>query len=213
MARGCPAGLQIQAFDQTENLEQVRSALTALASESHDRKTVVIDSADVLEIEIHRQACKDHRWESVETPGYGRGYVEIDKYWLDILAALDYLRRQRGMIVVVLAHSAIETVSDPRAPAYSSYTLRLHKRARALIQDRADLIGFLAQDVHVTSEEQGFNKKRNRADGGSTRWLHVEARPAFTAKNRFNMPAKLQISKNLSYGEVFSPYFPAPQGK
>ena len=56
-----------------------------------------------------------------------------------LLAGLDWLRRKRGMMVVLLGHSAIETVNDPRAPSYTSYQLRLHKRARALIQDWADV--------------------------------------------------------------------------
>jgi hypothetical protein len=210
---GCPAGLEFQTFGLLETLEAVRNALSALATEEHDRRTLVIDNLDPLEILIHQQACRDNGWASIESSGYGRGYVEVGSYWLDILSAVDYLRRQRGMIVVLLAHSAIETISDPRTPAYTSYQLRIHKRARGLVQDRADVIGFLAHDIHVTSEEQGFNKKRTRADGGSNRWLHLEARPSFTAKNRYGMPAKSQIARNLDYDAVFAPYFPGPRGE
>ena len=144
---------------------------------------------------------------SIESPGYGKGYVVTDNWWLDILKGLDYLRRQHGMIIVLLAHSAIETINDPRAASYTSYQLRLHKRARGLVQDWCDAIGFLAPDLHVQSEEVGFGKKRNRADGGSQRWLHFEARPSFVAKNRYDLPAKMPVPKDFSYGAL-APYLP-----
>ena len=77
------------------------------------------------------------------------------------------------MTIVLIAHSEIATVNDPRVASYTSYQLRLHKRARALVEDSADLIGFLATDVIIKNEQGGFGKTRARADGGSTRWLHT----------------------------------------
>ena len=79
------------------------------------------------------------------------------------------------------------------------------------MQDWCDAIGFLAPDLHVKEDDAGFGKKRARADGGSQRWLHWEARPAFTAKNRYGLPAKMPIDKDFSYGRSPS-YFPAAAG-
>ena len=123
---------------------------------------------------IWRDLCGSQGWASIETPGYGKGYVAADNWWRDVLNGLEYLRRERGMTVVLLAHSAIETINDPRATSYTSYQLRLHKRARGLVQDWCDAIGFLAPDLHVKEDDAGFGKKRARADGGSQRWLHWE---------------------------------------
>lgn len=89
-----------------------------------------------------------------------KGYIVADRWWRDLISALDWLRRERGMNVVLLAHSAIETINDPRAPTYTSYQLRLHKRARGLIADEMDLIAFLSTEVHVVSEDLGFSKTR-----------------------------------------------------
>jgi hypothetical protein len=74
-----------------------------------------------------------------------------------------------------------------------------------------DAIGFLAPDLNIQSEDVGFNKKRARADGGSSRWLHFEARPSFVAKNRYGLPAKMMVPQNFDYGTTFAPYFPQPQ--
>ena len=205
---GCPSKLTINTFGMLDSYKAVREALSFLASEPHDCRTVIIDSLDAFEAMIWRDACASQGWASIETPGYGKGYVIVDSWWLDILAGLDFLRRERGMTIVLLAHSAIETVNDPRVASYTSYQLRIHKRARGLIQDWCDLIAFLTLDLNITSEDTGFGKKRNRADGGSMRWLHCEARPSFVAKNRFGLPVKLMVPLDFNYDAVLAPYFP-----
>jgi hypothetical protein len=207
---GCPAGISIATFGFLDSYAHVRDALSALATEPHDFKTLVIDSLDPLEAAIWRDVCATQGWASIETPGYGKGYVVVDKWWQDFLLALDFLR-QRGMLTVLLAHSAIERIDDPRVASYTSYQLRIHRRARGLIQDQMDAIGFLAPDLNIQSEDVGFNKKRTRADGGSTRWLHFEGRPSFVAKNRYGLPAKMMIPSDFDYDATLAPYFPQPQ--
>jgi hypothetical protein len=193
------------------SFNEVRAVLTALATEDHQFCTVVIDALDALEGQIWRDVCAAQAWASIESRGYGKGYVAADPWWLDLLAGLEHLRRERNMLVVLLAHSAIETINDPRTASYTSYQLRLHKRARGLVQDWCDTIGFLAPDLHVQTEDAGFGRKRARADGGSQRWLHLEARPSFVAKNRYGMPAKLPVPKDFSF-EALASYFPALPG-
>jgi hypothetical protein len=205
---GKPAGLKISTFGLLPTYADVREALAALGNEPHDFRTAVVDSADKIEALIWADVCEANKWPSIEAPGYGRGYVIADRWWRDFLAGLDWLRRQRGMTIVLLAHSSVETVNDPRAPAYTSYQLRLHKRARGLIADEMDLIAFLATDISVVSDDAGFNKKRNRADGGSARWLHFESRPAFLAKSRFELPAKMLCRKDFDVSSALAPIFP-----
>jgi hypothetical protein len=205
---GTPAGLKLSTFGLLSTYAEVRDALAALGNEPHVFKTVVLDSLDKLEGLIWADVCITNNWPSIEAPGYGKGYVIADKWWRDFLAALDWLRRERGMIIVLLAHSAIETINDPRAPTYTSYQLRLHKRARGLIADEMDLIAFLATDVAVVSEEVGFNRKRSRGQGGPARWLHTEGRPAFVAKSRFELPAKIPCSKDFDVGTALASIFP-----
>ena len=115
------------------------------------------------------------------------------------------------MTIVLLAHCEIATVNDPRATSYTSYQLRLHKRARALVEDSADLVGFLAIDVVIKNEQSSFGKTRARADGGSTRWLHSEGRPAFIAKNRFGMPERILIPQRFDFATTLGKFFPQPQ--
>jgi hypothetical protein len=182
-------------------------AITALGREQHSFQTVVVDSRDALEPLIWAATCADNNWQSIESVSYGKGYVEADRQWHDLLDGLDWLRRNRGMMIVLIAHSAVETVNDPRAPGYTSYQLRLHKRGRALAQDWADAIGFLSTELVISTEDQGF-KKRTRADGGSARYIHWEGKPAFTAKNRYALPAKMLVAKDFDFSKQLTPYFP-----
>src|SRR5262249_17842479 len=157
----------ISTFGILTEFAGVTNAISALGGD-HEFRTVVLDSVDALEALIWNAVCAARGWQSIESAGYGKGYVEADKWWHDVLDGLDCLRRMHGMIIVLLAHSAIETVNDPRAPSYTSYQLRVHKRARSLVQDWCDAIGFLGQDLVIQTEDAGFGKKRARGDGGST---------------------------------------------
>jgi hypothetical protein len=204
---GCPAGLEIATFGVLAKYDDVIGAITALGNERHNYQTVVIDSLDALESLVWNATCVDNNWKSIEAVGYGRGYVEADRQWQNLLDGLDWLRRSRNMTVVLIAHSAVETVNDPRAPSYTSYQLRLHKRGRALSQDWADGIGFLSTELVIQTEDQGF-KKRTRADGSSARYLHWEGKPAFTAKNRYALPAKMLVPKDFDFDKELAPFFP-----
>jgi hypothetical protein len=80
-----------------------------------------------------------------------------------------------------------------------------------LVEDNADLIGFLATDIIIKNEQGGFGKTRARADGGNARWLYCDPRPAFTSKNRFGMPERIQIPLNFDYPTMLGKFFPTPQ--
>jgi hypothetical protein len=206
---GTPGGLELASFGALNDRAAVREAIAALGNEPHGYRTFVLDSIDALEPLVWSAVCREHNWPSIETPGYGRGFVEADAIWRDLLAGFDWLRRTRGMFVVLIAHSAIETINDPRAPSYTAYQLRVHRRARGLLQDWADVIAFLATDVVVKNEDAGFGKKRARADGGALRHLHFEARPAFTAKNRYGLPAKMPIPLDFNFASKLAPLLPS----
>ena len=208
---GCPSGLEIETFGLCESLVDVIEAIKHLGKESHDYQTAIVDSLDKLEPLILAALCAERGYTSIESPGYGKGWVEADTLWLDFLRGCDWLRRSRNMTIVLIAHSEIVTVNDPRVTSYTSYQLRLHKRARALVEDSADLIGFLATDVIIKSEQGGFGRTRTRADGGSTRWLHCEGRPAFVAKNRYGMPDRIRIPEQFDFASTLGKFFPQPQ--
>lgn len=204
---GTPSDLEITSFGKIDDYEQVLDALGALMTEEHDYQTVVIDSLDKLQPMVWAALCTRNKWDSIETPGYGKGYTEADYLWQDIVAACNALRRERGMSIVFIAHSDIERFDDPAAASYSRHQPRLHKRARAVIEDDVDGILFLNREATIKTEDQGFNKKRAHAEGGSQIFIYTEGRPAYVAKNRYSMAPKIPFAKGQGF-DALARYFP-----
>lgn len=204
---GTPSDIEINSFGLLTSYEQIVESICALYQEAHGYQTVVIDSIDKLEPLVWAATCKANNWADIEAPGYGKGYVAADAFWRLILEGFADLRRDRGMNVVMIAHSVVERFDDPRSASYSRYDIRLHKRAQALIEDDADLIVFINQDATVKEEKLGFNKTRTHAEGGIQRWLYVEGRPSLNAKNRYGMAGKYLYTKGKGY-DVLAPFFP-----
>jgi len=207
---GTPKGLKLQSFGRLLSYDQVMDAIGALYSEDHDRQSVVLDSLDKLEPLVWRKVCEENNWHNIEAPGYGKGYVAADHYWTEIIEGMNALRRDKRMNIIYIAHSTIENVNDPMTAAYSRYDIRLHKRAVALFQDEVDAILFLNQDVTIKQDDPKANSgtgARKRADGGGNRWIYAAPRPAFVAKNRYDIPDKLMYTKGKGYDEL-AKYFP-----
>ena len=75
---------------------------------------------------------------------------------------------------------------------------KLHRRARSLIMDACDFVGFLGEDLRTLVDDND----RVRASAGPMRYLHLEGSPAFAAKTRFAMPAKIAIPHDFSFATL-----------
>lgn len=174
--------------------------LHTLATAEHEYKTVVVDSVDWLERLIWDRVCNDHGVNSIDKAagGYGKGYTAAMNYWKQFIGSLDYLREERGMIVVLIAHSAIENFNDPEGIAYDRYTPRLHKIPNDYLREWVDATLFACRVVRVQKEESGFNKTRGIATAigkaGGDRVLRTVGGPACVAKNRYSISDDLPLS-------------------
>jgi hypothetical protein len=204
---GTPGDIELTTFGRLDTFESVMDALGTLYSEPHDRQTLVIDSLDKLEPMVWAKTCEVNRWESIGSPGYGRGYLAADWQWREILDAANALRRDRAMGVVFIAHSHVVSAPDPITVEYQRFDIRLQKRALALFQDEVDAILFLNQDVTIVADDPKDKDSRVRGSGGGNRWIHAAPRPAFVAKNRYGVPDKVQFKRGEGYAAL-APYFP-----
>jgi hypothetical protein len=186
---------------------QFEEAIELLYGGEHDFRTVVVDSLDWLEPIIWAEACRRNKWASIEDPGYGKGYVEADVVWRHFLKGMNNLRDHRNMTVIYLAHEEIRTFADPERDSYDRYRLRLHKRAADMVVENADVVGFMNYVTMIRKEKGGFNKATAKAEGSGQRTLHLGERPAFTAKNRFDMPDTVLINPGAGYAAL-APFLP-----
>lgn len=210
---GTPSDLEVQSFGKINSYDEVMEAIAALYTEPHKGRTVVLDSLDKLEPLVWKKCCDDNQWQNIETPGYGKGYVTADQYWRDMLEGMNALRRDKNMGIVYISHSSIETVNDPMTASYSRYDIRLHKRAVGIFQDEVDAIFFINQDITLKQNDPKAKAgpgMRVRADGGGNRFIHATPRPAYVAKNRYNIPDKIQYEKGKGF-IALAEYFPKPK--
>lgn len=192
------------------SFSEVMEALTSLATDDHPFKTVVIDSITRLEPLIWAALCQQQKWQNIEDAGYGKGYIMADAFWQDFLAACGYLRNVKGMTVVMIAHETVTTFKDPTTDSYDRYTMRLHKRAEAMVRELSDVVGFFNQITTIRRESKAFGKKDDyvaKGSGSGVRALNLQPRPAFDAKSRFHMPDQIIINPGQGYAAL-APYLP-----
>lgn len=179
------------AFPLCKSLDDVYSAIGTLLNEEHKFETVFVDSLDWLEPLLHAHVCAAHKWDNIESPGYGKGYVAAADEWRNLLAGLEALRQQKNMAVILIAHDKIKRFESPLHEGYDQYVLKLHDRAAALVQEWVDVIGWANYQVVTTQSDAGFGNKETKARTTGKRILHVEPHPAHMGGNRFglkNMP-------------------------
>jgi hypothetical protein len=201
LERGLPRGVTVDAVDGVGTYEHVIESLRELIRDPRGYQTLIVDTIDNLEPLLLENVCLKHGWKNIESPSYGKGFVIADQEWQRFIRGLTALRDKHGMTIVLVAHSTIERFDDPRAPSYTAYWPKLHKRARHLILDACDVVGFLAEELHVATSDSGF-RERTRAVSNNQRFLFVEGCPAFVAKNRYGMPPKIPIPADFNIGEL-----------
>lgn len=201
-------------FPLAKSLDDVLAALGELAVEQHDYETVAIDSLDWLELLIWEHVCKQYGATSIEKVdgGYGKGYIYALSHWREIVERLTTLRDQRGMMILLIAHSKIERFEDPEEPAYDRYSPRLNKHAAALMTEWCDGVFFATRKIVTKSETGAFNRTRTKAaavgkDGGE-RILRCIGGPSCVAKNRYNLPAELPLDWQVLSTHLFNSLSP-----
>ena len=179
--------------------------------EEHNFKTFILDSLDWLEPLVHQATCQNLQVKNIEDVGYGKGYIHADDLWREIMAGLDSLRHTKGMTIVCIAHSEIKNHTPPDGDPFDRYQMRIHKRPFALWQEWADMVLFCNYKRHLV--KQGNSNDKKRAEGSGERVIYTQERPAFLAKNRWNLPEEIFIGKDQSWFAFHDALANATNGK
>lgn len=204
--------LDIASMGKTESFGELMDQIGMLYEKEHDFETVVLDSVTALQPLIwaetgERGDDKGNKKKRIEDFGYGKGYVYALGVWQEVLDGLNALRRDKGMTIVLIAHSKIERFDDPETVGYSRYDIDLHDKARDFLKREVDVVLLLKPDVTIKTEESGFNKQRARADGGRSVWMHATSRPAYAAGNRYGLPEKTLYEPGKGF-DALAAHFP-----
>jgi adenylate kinase family enzyme len=161
---------------------------------NHDFKTLVIDSVEALESLIHQKVCSDHQVSGIESVGFGKGYVYSRECMESVMQTLGRIRDQKGMNIILVAHSVTKTHNDPNENvSYDRYILRANDKLASIVKDYSDSIFFLTYKVDTVKIK---DKEKVKAYGDGGRILYTEWRPGFDAKSRY--PLDFEIEFELS---------------
>lgn len=186
------SNLDVARFQAPKKFSDVLAAISELTNESHEYKTLVIDSLDWLEPIVWETVCADGGWKSIEDAGYGKGYVLALNKWLEMIKSLNHLRDVKKMNIVLIAHSQIKVFNDPSQPqSYDRYQLKLNDKAAALFREAVDVVLFATYETFVKKDGAAAKAK---AFGDGKRVVFTERRPSFDAKNRMGLPFELPLS-------------------
>lgn len=199
--------LDVPHFEQPESFADVLNAVAELHRENHEYRALGIDTVDKIEPLIWAEACArgstDRKTLSnIEDFGYGKGYVYADPYWIQLFQALDVLRRDRKMTIVVVSHNERRTVEDPQIGPHDRIAPKLHKRANALMQEWADVVGFLEMEKTAVEKPGKQGRATRTALMTGSRMLHLEDFGTFVAKNRYGLPPTIEIPKEHPYAAL-----------
>lgn len=196
------------AFPLASSFEEVMEALASLGNEQHQFGTIVIDSVDWLEGLIHKKVVKDCNVANLGDIPYGKGFIAAMDHWGDYISAINWLRNEKKMTIVQIAHSQIKKYQNPETDPYDMFQIKLHEKAAAKLMEHSDAVLFVNYQIGIKKGAQGFNGPRIRAVGGTERIIYTEARAAFQAKNRYNLPPEISFTKDGAAWGVLAEHVP-----
>lgn len=196
-------------FPLAKSSRDVFDAIEALATQEHDRKTLVIDSVTQFEKIVTREILDDEPNPKAKSlaaahGGYGKAYGLLDKRHQELREACDYLVEDVGMNVVFLAHATTEDVEPPDADKYSRYTIALHKNRQIDCAhhyvNNADLVAF----IRLVTSLRGSDGSRKRALSDGSREIIAFPVASNVSKSRFGITEPIPFA--LADGNPFDDY-------
>ncbi|CAB4151911.1 AAA domain containing protein [uncultured Caudovirales phage] len=183
--------LQVDHFPLAKKAGDVLDAIGSLITEDHGFGTVVLDSVDWLDNMIWADVESTH---DAKDLAYGKGAMIVADRWREVLAGLNTLRNDKGMVVILIAHTQIKRFDSPEVEPYDRYQPKLQERSNAILREWADAVFFANYKTIVKKDDVGFNKTTNRGISTGERLLFTSERPAYMAKNRYNLKESLPMS-------------------
>lgn len=187
----------------TDDYMVVKQMLKELEEADHPFKTLVVDSADVLENLIKKWVVATQgnpAWKDVADIPFGRGYPLLLTETRRLIEQFEKLRVKKGMNLVFICHSEVKKMQPPVGNEYTYIAPSLYAKTTQgdstlkIYSDYVDIIGYCTFKTIVQQTSTGFGS-RGQAIGTGERILHLDAaNPAYIAGSRYPMPAEIPFS-------------------
>lgn len=178
--------IQCDSFPVAHKFSDVTGNLTALKTEKHDYKTVVIDTVDWLEKIIWGEICAEYGVKDINSvgKGYGKGYALALTWWEKIRIACQELH-EKGMAVVFISHTQTTPIRTPEnEEPVLQYSPKINAKAKDLICEWCDAVLFIARR---------FGSIKGEKAGGEL-VFKTKSTETFYAKSRYDLPELIPLS-------------------
>lgn len=201
---GSTAFLDVARFDAPQSWNMLFQEVQYVIDNPDCCKTLVIDTADWAEKLCIEDILAKNHWDSIESPGYGKGYVYVKESFGKLLNKLSDVVG-KGVNVVLTAHTQMRKFEQPdELGAYDRWELKLSRQTAPLVKEWADMLLFANYKTMVINvDNQGAAKGKNKARGGK-RVLYTSHHPCWDAKNRCGMPEELPMEYDAIKPYIYS---------
>jgi len=184
------------AVDQTpvsKTWDEFLANIRSVATEKHPYKTLVIDTlngaAQLAAQHVCRKLFKED-WGPKGFASFGQGWSATSEEMRAIIDPLDACR-ERGMWVLMLAHTGLQSVKNPLEGDFSKYTPDVDRKIWARFHGWADIILRADYEYTVLRNDNG----KAKAVGTSTRVLRAAGSAAEDAGCRvgYDLPPTLPL--------------------
>lgn len=194
-----------------------------LISTDHGYSTLVIDSITTLDNLLGSEiALRDGVGTVADASGgFHKGFAEVASWHADFVYKCEQLRAVKKMAVVFLAHTGIKKMRNrPDAAAdYSIFSLDMDNQALSVYVSQSDAVLYLEKEEFVTGQEtnrKGQTTKFGRVTQTGVRKLITTGDGMVgyvNAKNRYNMPAEIQVDMGTNPITQYIKFFNQNEGE
>ena len=188
------AGIAVDQTSPAKTWEEFMSNVKAVAVEKHAYKTLVIDTlngaAQLAAQHVCRKLFRDD-WGPKGFASFGQGWSATSEEMRALIDPLDACR-ERGMWVLMLAHTGLLAVKNPLEGDFTKYAPDVDRKIWARFHGWADVILRADYEYAVINSDGGKGKAR----GSNTRVLRCTGSAAEDAGTRvgYTLPETLPLS-------------------
>lgn len=195
---GSTKGMDVARFEKPSSWQMLMEEAEYVRTHPGTCRTLVIDTVDWAEMLCVEHICDKNHKDSLESFGYGAGYVYVKEEFGRLLNKLSDVV-DTGVNVVLTAHAQIRKFEQPdEMGAYDRWELKLGKKTTSqtspLVKEWADMLLFANYKTYpIATDAKG---KKYKAQGGR-RVMYTTHHPCWDAKNRYGLPEECEFDYSV----------------
>ena len=190
--------IKIKKLPLAKTWEEVMTQLEALRVGRHDYQHVLIDSVSYLEKLLKRKVMEGGGWTAEEADEFQRWIkVAASSHWPDFFSACELLERERGMGIIMTAHTLVKSAKNPGGESYDKFRPALGGDIgpQLFLHYAHDVLFCTFEDLQRVEKKNGREKIKTITTGA--RVMYTQHTPSHDAGNSCGLPPCIPMDWNL----------------